>query len=286
MEFRESLGTDDEVPQSSGGRSRAGRAAVFAASGRRFPALTEFWVVNGFMVSRSCVVVPTASIDSHDPPSNSLGFCSTEQTAPDSLSGGRGRPRGTAGRRRGGAGTGCSRFDSTHPSGVSRAEGLARGGVGGVGCGGLAPYNSFGSPAALGPGFGKSPPRFSSLEAGGADAWRRRSDVRSSVGTLLVVPHFDASARRSFTSCCLSSPRSPCFGLSTGRPVKPSRVLQADLQPDRQPRRGRERRRGAASQGGKGTQWTVPVHVEPSNSTPVGAASAASLMDDVLAEDR
>jgi hypothetical protein len=63
--------------------------------------------------------------------------------------------------------------------------------------------------------------------------------------------------------------------------VKPSRVLQADLKPIDN-RAAAENGGGArGSEGGKGTEWTVPVHVEPSNSTPVGTA-AASLMEDVL----
>jgi hypothetical protein len=64
-------------------------------------------------------------------------------------------------------------------------------------------------------------------------------------------------------------------------PVTPSRVLQADLRPidNRAPA---ENGGGAAgSEGGKGTEWTVPVHVEPSNSTPVGTL-ADSMMADVL----
>jgi hypothetical protein len=64
-------------------------------------------------------------------------------------------------------------------------------------------------------------------------------------------------------------------------PVKPSRVLQADLKPidNRAPA---ETGGGAPGrEGGKGTESTVPVHVEPSNSTPVGTL-AESMIDDVL----
>lgn len=57
--------------------------------------------------------------------------------------------------------------------------------------------------------------------------------------------------------------------------------MQADLKPIDN-RAAAEAGGGAPGQeGGKGTSWTIPVHVEPSNSTPTGAA-AATLLDDVL----
>jgi hypothetical protein len=64
-------------------------------------------------------------------------------------------------------------------------------------------------------------------------------------------------------------------------PVTPSRVLQADLTPIDNSAAAEAGGGAPGTDGGKGREWTVPVQVAPSNSTPVGSA-AASLMDDVL----